>query len=170
MVRVDQENSLTSLTIQDVGQVLPGTLVAVVKVNNNPTSSLSSAHTSSASAIAAAAASSQQASNQHPILCQTDEVGEICISAKSTANCYFGLHGLSSNIFKIIPYGSDNLPIGNNEYVRSGLLGFLGPGGLVFVCGSREGLIEVTSRRHNTDDVIATVLAVEPMKFIFRGR
>ena len=28
----------------------------------------------------------------------------------------------------------------------------------------------VTGRKHNTDDVIATVLAVEPMKFIYRGR
>jgi len=30
--------------------------------------------------------------------------------------------------------------------------------------------MEVSGRRHNTDDVIATVLAVEPMKFIYRGR
>ena len=50
------------------------------------------------------------------------------------------------------------------------MLGFLGPSGLVFVCGSKEGLIDVTGRRHNTDDIIATVLAVEPMKFIYRGR
>jgi hypothetical protein len=73
-------------------------------------------------------------------------------------------------VFKIIPHGADNLPIGSHEFVRSGLLGFLGPGGLVFVCGSKEGLIEVSGRRHNTDDIIATVLAVEPMKFIYRGR
>ena len=62
------------------------------------------------------------------------------------------------------------MPIGDHEFVRSGLLGFLGPSGLVFVCGSKEGLIEVSGRRHNTDDIIATVLAVEPMKFIYRGR
>ena len=43
-------------------------------------------------------------------------------------------------------------------------------GGLVFVCGSKEGLMQVSNRRHNTDDIIATVLAVEPMKFIYRGR
>jgi hypothetical protein len=49
-------------------------------------------------------------------------------------------------------------------------LGFLGPGGLVFVCGSRDGLMTVTGRKHNADDIIATVLAVEPMKFIYRGR
>ena len=41
-------------------------------------------------------------------------------------------------------------------------------GGLVFVCGSRDGLMTVSGRKHNTDDVIATVLAVEPMKFIYR--
>lgn len=54
--------------------------------------------------------------------------------------------------------------------MRSGLLGFLGPGGLVFVCGSRDGLMTVTGRKHNSDDIIATVLAVEPMRFIYRGR
>ena len=56
------------------------------------------------------------------------------------------------------------------DYVKTGLLGFLGPGGLVFVCGSRDGLMTITGRKHNTDDIIATVLAVEPMKFIYRGR
>lgn len=61
-------------------------------------------------------------------------------------------------------------PIGEESYVRSGLLGFLGPGGLVFVCGSRDGLMTVTGRKHNADDIIATVLAVEPMRFIYRGR
>ncbi len=43
-------------------------------------------------------------------------------------------------------------------------------GGLVFVCGTRSGLMNVTGRQHNADDLIATVLAVEPMKFIYRGR
>ena len=140
VVRVDQENSLTSLTLQDVGQVLPGALVGVLKLNGSTS------------------------------LCQTDEIGEICVSSKSTADRYYGLDGLSGNIFKVIPNGQDGRPIGNHEFVRSGLLGFLGPGGLVFVCGSKEGLIEVGGRRHNTDDIIATVLAVEPMKFIYRGR
>lgn len=60
--------------------------------------------------------------------------------------------------------------INEANYVRSGLLGFLGPGGLVFVCGSRDGLMTVTGRKHNADDIIATVLAVEPMRFIYRGR
>lgn len=57
-------------------------------------------------------------------------------------------------------------PIGDEQYVRSGLLGFLGPGGLVFVCGSKDGLMTVTGRKHNADDIIATVLAVEPMRLV----
>lgn len=40
----------------------------------------------------------------------------------------------------------------------------------MFICGSREGLMTVSSRKHNTDDIIATVLAVEPNRFIYRGR
>ena len=34
----------------------------------------------------------------------------------------------------------------------------------------RDGLMTVSGRKHNTDDIIATVLAVEPMRFIYRGR
>ena len=75
-------------------------------------------------------------------------------------------------------------------YVRTGLLGFLGPvscvcncyltlflylvflyqGGLIFICGRLDGLMKVQGRRHNTDDLIATVLAVEPHKFVYRQR
>lgn len=41
---------------------------------------------------------------------------------------------------------------------------------LVFVVGKLEGLMVVGVRRHNADDVVATALAVEPMKFVYRGR
>lgn len=30
--------------------------------------------------------------------------------------------------------------------------------------------MSISGRKHNADDIIATVLAVEPMKFIYRGR
>ncbi|CRL08083.1 CLUMA_CG020911, isoform A [Clunio marinus] len=103
VVRVDSEDSLTSLTLQDCGQVMPG-----------------------------ATTMTSQSSGK-----------DIELNLK---------------------------PIGDEAYVRSGLLGFLGPGGLVFVCGSRDGLMTVTGRKHNADDIIATVLAVEPMRFIYRGR
>ncbi|XP_043672262.1 disco-interacting protein 2 homolog A isoform X4 [Vespula pensylvanica] len=140
VVRVDQENSLTSLTLQDCGQVMPGSIVVVVKMEGKP------------------------------YICKTDEVGEICVHSAATGSQYWGLQGLTNNTFKVSPLQADSTPLGDVEYTRSGLLGFLGPGGLVFVCGSRDGLMTVTGRKHNADDIIATVLAVEPMKFIYRGR
>lgn len=108
-----------------------------------------------------------------PVLCKTDQVGEICLSIGATGTTYYDLDGLSNATFKVAPVADDAedaVPINEELYVRSGLLGFLGPGGLVFVCGSRDGLMTVTGRKHNADDIIATVLAVEPMRFIYRGR
>ena len=40
----------------------------------------------------------------------------------------------------------------------------------MFICGSLDGLIEISGRRHNTEDIIATVMAVEPHSFIYKGR
>lgn len=148
VVRVDSEDSLTSLTLQDCGQVMPATTMIVIR------------------------------SEGPPVLCKTDQVGEICVTLGSTGNSYYGLDGLTNTSFKVQPSIEEtdkdgqiiSKPISDEFYVKSGLLGFLGPGGLVFVCGSREGLMTVTGRKHNADDIIATVLAVEPMRFIYRGR
>ncbi|KAK6105889.1 AMP-binding enzyme family protein [Brugia pahangi] len=140
VVRVDQENSLTSLTLQDAGQVITGGVVVVVKLSGPPR------------------------------LCMTDEVGEICLYAHSTGSAYWGLDGLSANTFKVEPLGNDDKPLGPVPYVRSGLLGFLGPNGLIFVVGNRNSQMYVSGRQHGADDLIATALAVEPMKFIYRGR
>ena len=141
VVRVDQENSLTSLTLQDCGQVLPGALIVIIKCEGSP------------------------------IVCKTDEVGEIAVSSPAAASSYWGLPGLTVTTFKVRPESEEGRPLpGEAEFVRTGLLGFLGPGGLVFVCGARDGLMTVSGRKHNTDDIIATVLAVEPMRFIYRGR
>ena len=180
VVRVDQENSLTSLTLQDCGQVLPGASLVVVKVDitagvsgGNSQQNSSQGKTSSGNSVT---------------ICKTDEVGEICMKSSAIGSSYWGLPGLTNSIFRISPndntntntsqenpgneptQGSTSGTIAVGDYVRTGLLGFLGPGGLVFVCGSRDGLMTVTGRKHNTDDIIATVLAVEPMKFIYRGR
>ena len=58
----------------------------------------------------------------------------------------------------------------NPSFVRTGLLGFVGEGGLVFICGTIDGLIQLAGRRHNTEDLIATVMAVEPHGFIYKER
>lgn len=36
--------------------------------------------------------------------------------------------------------------------------------------GKIEGLLMVSGRRHNADDLVATALAVEPVKTVYRGR
>lgn len=41
--------------------------------------------------------------------------------------------------------------------------------GLIFVVGNRNSQMYVSGRQHGADDLIATALAVEPMKFIYRG-
>ncbi|XP_052871947.1 disco-interacting protein 2 [Anopheles cruzii] len=150
VVRVDSEDSLTSLTLQDCGQVMPSATMVVVNAEGPP------------------------------VLCKTDQVGEICVTSGSSGTAYYGLEGMTNSTFKVQPLADAPVmkdgetipakPINDEMYVRSGLLGFLGPGGLVFVCGSRDGLMTVTGRKHNSDDIIATVLAVEPMRFIYRGR
>ncbi|KAK3568619.1 hypothetical protein QTP86_010631 [Hemibagrus guttatus] len=78
-----------------------------------------------------------------PYLCKTDEVGELCVSSCTTGVSYFGLPGITKNVFE------DDL---------------------LFVVGKMDGLMVVSGRRHNADDVVATALAVEPMKFVYRGR
>ncbi|EPB73586.1 hypothetical protein ANCCEY_07322 [Ancylostoma ceylanicum] len=113
VVRVDKENSLTSLTLQDAGQVIPGGSVVVVKQTGPPR------------------------------LCRADELGEICLCANSTGHAYWGLEGVSAATFK---------------------------DGLVFVVGRRTAQLSVSGRQHSADDIIATVLAVEPMRFVYRGR
>ena len=42
--------------------------------------------------------------------------------------------------------------------------------GRVLVTGKIEGLIRISGRIHNSDDIVATVLAIEPVRFVYRGR
>lgn len=73
-------------------------------------------------------------------------------------------------VLQVFPMTSSGGPITEYPFIRTGLLGFIGPGGLVFVIGKMDGLMVVSGRRHNADDIVATALAVEPMKFVYRGR
>lgn len=74
------------------------------------------------------------------------------------------------HVLQVFPLSSGGAPIGQVPFTRTGLLGFIGPAGLVFVAGKMDGLMSVGGRRHNADDIVATALAVEPMKFVYRGR
>nr|DBA19926.1 TPA: hypothetical protein GDO54_015681 [Pyxicephalus adspersus] len=140
VIRADTEEKLSVLTVQDVGQVMPGASMCVVKAEGSP------------------------------YLCKTDEVGELCMSSSSTGTAYYGLHGITKNIFETIPLTSNGDPVSNQPFARTGLLGFIGPERLVYVVGKVDGQMVVSGRRHSCDDVVATALAVEPMKFVYRGR
>ncbi|XP_065052203.1 disco-interacting protein 2-like isoform X2 [Rhopilema esculentum] len=102
-------------------------------------------------------------------LCKVDEVGELCISSRTVGDGYWGLHGKTNQVFNVRPT-LENGETAPDSYVLTGLLGFLGPGGLVFVSGTSEGLMTVKGRKHNAEDIKSTVLAVDPIKFVHKGR
>ncbi|XP_034040045.1 disco-interacting protein 2 homolog C isoform X2 [Thalassophryne amazonica] len=140
VIRVDSEEKLSVLTLQDVGSVMPGATMCVVRLDGVPQ------------------------------LCKTDEIGELCISSVATGTSYYGLTGMTKNTFEVFPVSSSGSPISQFPFTRTGLLGFIGPAGLIFVVGKMDGLMVVGGRQHNADDIVATALAVEPMKFVYRGR
>uniref|UniRef100_A0A8C9F177 Disco interacting protein 2 homolog C n=1 Tax=Pavo cristatus TaxID=9049 RepID=A0A8C9F177_PAVCR len=82
----------------------------------------------------------------------------------------YRIENLCFCVLQVFPMTSSGGPITEYPFIRTGLLGFIGPGGLVFVIGKMDGLMVVSGRRHNADDIVATALAVEPMKFVYRGR
>uniref|UniRef100_A0A672HJ01 DMAP1-binding domain-containing protein n=1 Tax=Salarias fasciatus TaxID=181472 RepID=A0A672HJ01_SALFA len=140
VIRVDSEEKLSVLTLQDVGSVMPGALMCVVRPDGVPQ------------------------------LCKTDEIGELCVCTVATGTSYYGLSGMTKNTFEVYPVCGGGTPVGDAPFTRTGLLGFIGPAGLIFVAGKIDGLMVVGGRRHNADDIVATALAVEPMKFVYRGR
>uniref|UniRef100_A0A8C7Z5X7 Disco interacting C n=1 Tax=Oryzias sinensis TaxID=183150 RepID=A0A8C7Z5X7_9TELE len=140
VIRVDSEEKLSVLTLQDVGSVMPGGVMCVVKLESVPQ------------------------------LCKTDEIGELCVCTVATGTSYYGLSGMTKNTFEVFPLANDGSSISDLPFTRTGLLGFIGPAGLIFVAGKMDGLMVVGGRRHNADDIVATALAVEPMKFVYRGR
>uniref|UniRef100_A0A8C9QNQ9 DMAP1-binding domain-containing protein n=1 Tax=Spermophilus dauricus TaxID=99837 RepID=A0A8C9QNQ9_SPEDA len=97
VVRVDTEEKLSVLTVQDVGQVMPGASVCVVKVEGTP------------------------------YLCKTDEVGEICVSSSATGTAYYGLPGITKSVFETVPVTVGGAPVSERPFTRTGLLGFIGP-------------------------------------------
>ena len=63
-----------------------------------------------------------------PYVCRTDEVGEICVSGSAVGSQYYGLQGMTNSTFRVQPLLPDNTSVTEQAtYVRTGLLGFLGP-------------------------------------------
>ncbi|XP_019730595.1 disco-interacting protein 2 homolog C [Hippocampus comes] len=140
VIRLDSDDKLAVLAVQDVGCVMPGAVMCAVKLDGVPQ------------------------------LCKTDEVGELCVCTVATGTSYYGLSGMTKNTFEVVPVTSAGAAISDFPFTRTGLLGFVGTSGLVYVAGKTDGLMVVGGRHHNADDIVATALAVEPMKFVYRGR
>uniref|UniRef100_A0A8B9CYP0 Disco interacting B n=1 Tax=Anser brachyrhynchus TaxID=132585 RepID=A0A8B9CYP0_9AVES len=131
VIRVNTEDKNSALTVQDVGHVMPGGMMCIVKPDGPPQ------------------------------LCKTDEIGEICVSSRAGGMMYFGLAGLTKNTFEVfIKYANHQRHL-NTCFIY---------GSLVFVVGKMDGLLTVSGRRHNADDIVATGLAVESIKTVYRGR
>ena len=63
-----------------------------------------------------------------PVVCKTDEVGEICMNSGAVGSAYWGLPGLTNTSFKVRPLPEEGSETPwELEFVRTGLLGFLGP-------------------------------------------
>ncbi|PIO37685.1 hypothetical protein AB205_0074340 [Aquarana catesbeiana] len=140
VIRVNTEDKNSALTVQDVGHVMPGGVMCIIKPEGLPQ------------------------------LCKTDEIGEICVSYRGGGISYYGLAGVTKNTFEVLPVSATGTPVGDTPFTRTGLLGFVGPGSLVFVVGKMDGTLMVSGRRHNADDIVATALAVESFKTLYRGR
>uniref|UniRef100_A0A8C7ULV5 Disco-interacting protein 2 homolog Bb n=1 Tax=Oncorhynchus mykiss TaxID=8022 RepID=A0A8C7ULV5_ONCMY len=132
VIRVNAEDKNSALTVQDVGHVMPGALMCIVKPEGPPQ------------------------------LCKTDEIGEIVVNSRAGGNMYYGLPGVTKNTFEVQTHNHSIPP-----YVLQHILHL---GNLIFVVGKNEGLLMVSGRRHNADDLVATALAVEPVKTVYRGR
>ncbi|KAB0398980.1 hypothetical protein E2I00_013218, partial [Balaenoptera physalus] len=102
-----------------------------------------------------------------PYLCKTDEVGEICVNSSATATAYYGLLGITKNIFETVPVTAGGAPISDRPFTRTGLLGFIGPDNLVFVVGKLDGLMV---ERHKEQDDICSEEARAGVLTVHRAR
>ncbi|KAK7945376.1 hypothetical protein WMY93_001104 [Mugilogobius chulae] len=126
VIRVDSEEKLSVLTLQDVGSVMPGALMCAVKPEGLP------------------------------MLCKTDEIGELCVCTLATGTSYYGLSGMTKNTFEVYPLSSAGSTLSDVPFTRTGLLGFIGPAGLIFVAGKMDGLMVVGGG----DTTLTTSIAV----------
>lgn len=85
-----------------------------------------------------------------PLVCRTDEVGEICVAGAAMGDQYWGLQGMTNATFRVQPLLPDNTPISDSSsFVRTGLLGFLGPVSVASTLGLVVGHCPFTERRRS---------------------
>uniref|UniRef100_H3CRC6 Uncharacterized protein n=1 Tax=Tetraodon nigroviridis TaxID=99883 RepID=H3CRC6_TETNG len=81
VIRIDSEEKLSVLTLQDVGSVMPGALMCTVKAEGLP------------------------------LLCKADETGELVVCTVATGTSYYGLPGMTKTMFEVVPVSNGGAPI-----------------------------------------------------------
>ena len=92
VVRVEEPGSITSLTLQDVGMVMPGGEGIGYTVEEG---------SSHCVLLQTPARIVVVAVNGPPVMCRSDEVGEICVQSAATGSGFWGLPGKTANVFQV---------------------------------------------------------------------
>ena len=95
VVRVEEPGSITSLTLQDVGMVMPGGMCVCVRERERERERDQLLLVSSSARIVVVKITGPS------VLCRSDEVGEICVQSASTGSGFWGLPGKTSHVFQV---------------------------------------------------------------------
>lgn len=122
VIRVDSEEKLSVLTLQDVGSVMPGgetsdqTLTVRVRVllthriefypkktcfYLSATEMFVSIQRINVCGLVSAGLMCSVKPDGVPQLCKADEIGELCVCTVATGSSYYGLTGMTKNTFEV---------------------------------------------------------------------
>lgn len=116
VVQTQLEDQATTLMIQDVGTIFPGCMLSILSLNYD-----NDLYPYCIFRLATIAVVKLDDSMN---FCKTDEIGELILSPNKSGNiqsCYYGLAGISEKVFGMQPTS------GRLSYIRTGLLGYVGP-------------------------------------------
>ena len=106
VVRVEEPGTMTSLTLQDVGLVMPGGVYYISSqsdiFNGYNVVIVTCYHWFCIGTARIAVVKP----TGNPIICKTDEVGELVIQSPATGSAYWGLSGKTTTTFKVVGGGA----------------------------------------------------------------
>lgn len=94
VIRIDSEEKLSVLTLQDVGSVMPGGESAEIHPSEPAT------HAPVFGFLFAALMCTVKAEGL-PLLCKADEIGELVVCTVATGTSYYGLPGMTKTMFEV---------------------------------------------------------------------
>lgn len=95
VIRIDSEEKLSVLTLQDVGSAMPGGERRGGGPQNGGGKMLEPSRVSPAALMCAVKAEGV------PQLCKADEIGELVVCTVATGTSYYGLPGMTKTMFEV---------------------------------------------------------------------